>query len=360
MLRLAGRGIRSPCGDDRRRPRVGRMMAGIANIAMVDTIVLSGEGVGLWNVVGDVALAALAEDRDPEATPVEVHVDDAGFVSWARGAAAVAIQAALGRLRLRLKAGGQRCSAGRPSALGGTRRRRAHAQLVRQRRRRGVRRGIRFGLELLHEDLDRLLALQARELRDRRQAEEVGEVVVVDAHDRHVARHDETEVARREDRADGHLVGCREDRGGAVVRHTEQLLGRVVSAADREVRRREQALVDFDAGVAKRSLVADATVRGQVEVEVELELAADVRDARCPRAMRCSVASRATAMSSMVSVRTPGIGPPTPTSGLPRSCRRATSCSVSSSEIAITASTRCRSRKCSNTLGRSSPSPERL
>ncbi|KRE30008.1 ROK family transcriptional regulator [Agromyces sp. Soil535] len=79
---------------------LGRMMAGIANIAMVDTIVLSGEGVGLWNVVGDVALAALAEDRDAEATPVEVHVDDAGFVSWARGAAAVAIQAALGRLRL--------------------------------------------------------------------------------------------------------------------------------------------------------------------------------------------------------------------------------------------------------------------
>jgi predicted NBD/HSP70 family sugar kinase len=79
---------------------LGRMMAGIANIAMVDTIVLSGEGVDLWNVVGDLALAALAEDRDPEASPVDVVVDDAGFVSWARGAAAVAIQAALGRLRL--------------------------------------------------------------------------------------------------------------------------------------------------------------------------------------------------------------------------------------------------------------------
>ena len=79
---------------------LGRMMAGIANIAMVDTIVLSGEGVALWDVVGDVALAALADDRDPEASPVEVVVDDAGFVSWARGAAAVAIQSALGRLRL--------------------------------------------------------------------------------------------------------------------------------------------------------------------------------------------------------------------------------------------------------------------
>lgn len=79
---------------------LGRMMALIANLAMVDTIVLSGEGMALWNVAGDDALAALAADRDPEATPVEVSVDDAGFVSWARGAAAVAIQAALGRLRL--------------------------------------------------------------------------------------------------------------------------------------------------------------------------------------------------------------------------------------------------------------------
>ena len=79
---------------------LGRMMATIANIAMVDTIVLSGEDIALWNIVGDVAMAALATDRDKEATPVEVYIDDAGFDSWARGAAAVAIQAALGRLRL--------------------------------------------------------------------------------------------------------------------------------------------------------------------------------------------------------------------------------------------------------------------
>ena len=79
---------------------LGRMMATIANIAMVDTIVLSGEGIALWNIAGDIAMASLAADRDPEASPVQVHVDDAGFVSWARGAAAVAIQAALGRLRL--------------------------------------------------------------------------------------------------------------------------------------------------------------------------------------------------------------------------------------------------------------------
>lgn len=79
---------------------LGRMMAYIANLAMVDTIVLSGEGVGLWRVAGEVALAALAADRDPDASEVVVHVDEAGFDSWARGAAAVAIQGALARLRL--------------------------------------------------------------------------------------------------------------------------------------------------------------------------------------------------------------------------------------------------------------------
>ena len=79
---------------------LGRMMGYIANLAMVDAIVLSGEGVGLWSVAGDTALAALAADRDPEASEVVVHVDDTGFDPWARGAAAVAIQGALARLRL--------------------------------------------------------------------------------------------------------------------------------------------------------------------------------------------------------------------------------------------------------------------
>lgn len=79
---------------------LGRMMAYIANLAMVDVIVLSGEGVGLWRVAGEVALAALAADRDPDASEVVVHVDETGFDSWARGAAAVAIQGALARLRL--------------------------------------------------------------------------------------------------------------------------------------------------------------------------------------------------------------------------------------------------------------------
>jgi predicted NBD/HSP70 family sugar kinase len=79
---------------------LGRMMVMIANIAMVDSIVLTGDGVALWDVVSDVAAASMAEDRDPEATGVAVHVDTSGFDSWARGAAAIAIQNAVERLRI--------------------------------------------------------------------------------------------------------------------------------------------------------------------------------------------------------------------------------------------------------------------
>lgn len=77
---------------------LGRMIAAVANLAMVDTVVLSGEGVGLWPVVETAARTALAAQRDGEASPVRIHVDDAGFDAWARGAAAVAIQASLAAL----------------------------------------------------------------------------------------------------------------------------------------------------------------------------------------------------------------------------------------------------------------------
>jgi predicted NBD/HSP70 family sugar kinase len=79
---------------------LGRMLGYIANLALVDTIVLSGEGIGLWDVAGGVATVTLRGDRDPEATPVTLHVDGSGFDAWARGAAATAIQSAVHTLRL--------------------------------------------------------------------------------------------------------------------------------------------------------------------------------------------------------------------------------------------------------------------
>jgi len=79
---------------------LGRMIAVIANIAMLDTLVLAGEGIGLWPLVAAEATAAARRDRDPDAAPLRIEVDDAGVSSWARGAAATAIQASLDRLVL--------------------------------------------------------------------------------------------------------------------------------------------------------------------------------------------------------------------------------------------------------------------
>jgi predicted NBD/HSP70 family sugar kinase len=79
---------------------LGRMLAGVANLAMVNTIVLSGEGIALWRIGATTARAALQADRDPEASPVALHIGDDGFTPWARGAAAVAIQAELSRMEL--------------------------------------------------------------------------------------------------------------------------------------------------------------------------------------------------------------------------------------------------------------------
>jgi predicted NBD/HSP70 family sugar kinase len=77
---------------------LGRMMTMIANIAMIDTIVLAGDGVALWDVASKAAIEAMRIDRDPEASPIAVHVDTSGFDSWARGAAAIAIQNSVERL----------------------------------------------------------------------------------------------------------------------------------------------------------------------------------------------------------------------------------------------------------------------
>lgn len=42
---------------------------------------------------GSTVRTALAADRDPEASAVTLHVASADFTEWARGAAAVAVQA---------------------------------------------------------------------------------------------------------------------------------------------------------------------------------------------------------------------------------------------------------------------------
>ena len=80
--------------------RSGRFIALAANLTLQPAAVLAGEGIGLFAVAEERVRAAIAADRDPRADPIDLYVDDSGFTAWARGAAAVAIQASLDRLRL--------------------------------------------------------------------------------------------------------------------------------------------------------------------------------------------------------------------------------------------------------------------
>lgn len=99
VLRLAAEGNRAAASVVTATGRaLGRLIAVIANIGMLDTIVLSGEGIGLWALASEDVIAAARADRDPAATPLTIVVDEGGVSSWARGAAAVAIQHSLGRL----------------------------------------------------------------------------------------------------------------------------------------------------------------------------------------------------------------------------------------------------------------------
>ncbi|PKQ26260.1 MAG: MarR family transcriptional regulator [Actinobacteria bacterium HGW-Actinobacteria-4] len=77
---------------------LGRLLALVANLAMVEVVVLSGEGLALLDVAGSHMRQQLAEDRDPDSHSLEIRIDDSGFPGWARGAATVAIQSSLRNL----------------------------------------------------------------------------------------------------------------------------------------------------------------------------------------------------------------------------------------------------------------------
>lgn len=79
---------------------LGRFVALAANLTFQPAAVLAGEGIGLFTIAQERVRAAIAAHRDPRSEPVNLFVDDSGFTAWARGAAAVAIQAAVDRLRL--------------------------------------------------------------------------------------------------------------------------------------------------------------------------------------------------------------------------------------------------------------------
>ncbi|NYD68616.1 ROK family transcriptional regulator [Agromyces atrinae] len=77
---------------------LGHLIAAVVNLAMLDAVVLAGEGLELVRRTRSRVLEVLSEDRDPEALAVDVFLDDSGFTAWARGAAAVAIEAGIDAL----------------------------------------------------------------------------------------------------------------------------------------------------------------------------------------------------------------------------------------------------------------------
>lgn len=77
---------------------LGRLLALAANLGMVSTIVLAGEGLPLYEMTERIVLETMHAERDPEADPIDLRLDTADFVGWARGAAAVAIQSSVHRL----------------------------------------------------------------------------------------------------------------------------------------------------------------------------------------------------------------------------------------------------------------------
>lgn len=71
---------------------LGTLIAAIANLTMVDFVILSGEGMDLADVVPARVEAGIKIHRDPEAQPIRLVREHTDFSQWARGAAAVAIQ----------------------------------------------------------------------------------------------------------------------------------------------------------------------------------------------------------------------------------------------------------------------------
>jgi predicted NBD/HSP70 family sugar kinase len=90
-LAVAGDPVATRLVDDAARA-LGRLVAAVANLTMPDRIVLTGEGIALARVGTDALHAAIAADRDPQASPIDLLVQPGDFTQWARGAAVVALQ----------------------------------------------------------------------------------------------------------------------------------------------------------------------------------------------------------------------------------------------------------------------------
>ncbi|MDE0572737.1 ROK family transcriptional regulator [Demequina sp. B12] len=96
ILDLAREGDRA-CAEivDGAARALGRLLALVADLAMVDVVVVGGDGIALLDAAEHDVRRQLRQDRDPDAHELELRIDHSDFTRWARGAATVAIQASL-------------------------------------------------------------------------------------------------------------------------------------------------------------------------------------------------------------------------------------------------------------------------
>jgi predicted NBD/HSP70 family sugar kinase len=78
---------------DRAAGALGALVADIANLVDPELVILTGDGIGLVEVARPALDAALEHDRTEALAPARLDVRPFPFSEWARGAAAVAIQA---------------------------------------------------------------------------------------------------------------------------------------------------------------------------------------------------------------------------------------------------------------------------
>lgn len=71
---------------------LGLLVSAVANLTMVELVVLSGEGMDLADVASEALRGSIEYHRDPEAAPIRLSRQPSDFAQWARGAAAVVIQ----------------------------------------------------------------------------------------------------------------------------------------------------------------------------------------------------------------------------------------------------------------------------
>ncbi|MFS0698388.1 ROK family protein [Cellulomonas sp. 179-A 4D5 NHS] len=71
---------------------LGRLVAAVANLTMPERVVVTGEGVALVDADPAALRVAVARDRDPRTSPLDLVTRPGDFTQWARGAAVVAIQ----------------------------------------------------------------------------------------------------------------------------------------------------------------------------------------------------------------------------------------------------------------------------